>query len=107
MHKIYCDCVLNPKNEDVNRLLLTWIASCRKAKEKYNEDDFKRYKATFHNAMRESFEMPNEVFAFVTNEDNTKAQIACFPVEPNGNTYQLFYDEELNNFYILVDHIKE
>ena len=107
MEKIYCDCVLNPINEDVNQFLLNLISSYREAKEKFNEYDLKIYCLTIHKTMRERFEMPNKLFAFVKNADNTKAQIVCFPKEPDGNIYQPFYDEELNNFYILVDHIKE
>lgn len=107
MEKIYCDSVLYPVNEDVNQLLLNLISSYRKAKEKFNEDDYKSYRVNFHNTMREKFAMPNKLFAFFTNEDNTAAQICCFPIEPDGNIYQPFYDEESNNFYILIDHIKE
>lgn len=107
MEKLYCDIILNPINEDANKLLLNLISSYREAKEKYNEYDLKLFRLSFHKTMRERFEMPNELFAFATNEDNTKAQVMCFPKEPDGNIYQPFYDEELNNFYILVDHIKE
>jgi hypothetical protein len=102
MERVYCDNIWNPKDEDANQLLLNLMSSYRRAKEKFNEEDLKIYSIAFHDAIRVSLEMPNKLFAFLTNEDNTKAQIAFFPKEPDGNSYQPFYDEELKRIYILV-----
>lgn len=107
MEKIYCDGVCNPTAKEATDFLVKLYDAYAEAKERLDEDRYKSFVFNHNNYIREALNLPNKVFSIVKSLDNTWAQIATFPKEPDGNYYEGGYDEELKNFYILVDHIKE
>lgn len=107
MGRIYCDEVCNPKTEEATEFLLKIYNHAMTAQECLDEDNYKAWVLIFYNFVREKLNMPNKVFSIVKSKDNTQAQIVLFPKEPDGNYYEIGFDEELKLPYILVDNIKE
>jgi len=104
MERIYCDVFCNAENEETNNLFLKLAAiEAEEASKCSDENDLKAFVIGFHGYVRVKLNLPNKIFAFVTNKDKTKADILLFPKEPDGNWYKAFYDEEVGNVYILVE----
>lgn len=103
MERIYCDMTGDPATEEFNEFLLKYMEAHYEAEKKLSKDDYNSWAIAENKNMREKFDLPNKVFIVARNKERTKAKIIFFPKEPDGNSYETFYDEELNRFYILVD----
>ena len=103
MEKIYCDNVLTPDNDETNKVFLDLAFSDKESKDRYPEHDHKLWTFNYHKCIREELKLPNKIFSFVISPDRTKAVIATFPKEPDGNMYTPVFDEEQKNIYILVE----
>lgn len=103
MEKIYCDEVYNPKTKEATDFCVGLYYAHTKVKEHFDEDDYKTWAFNFNNYIREMLNLPNKVVSIAKSVDNTQVQIVLFPKEPDGNLYEIFYDEELKLAYILIE----
>lgn len=104
MEKIYSDAVLKPKDDESKKAFLTWAYMEKVAKLRYTgELEQTVWISAFHNEIRTRLKMPNKIFSFFINKDNTEAVIFTFPKEPDGNKYNPVFDEEQKNIYILIE----
>ncbi len=109
MKRIYADSIVKPNDENCNEYFLQLANKQKEIKEKFKDEENIRKKVIvyFHNHIREGLELPNKLFGFATSKDNTKACIVLFDKESDGNVYDVFFDDELKQPYILVDENEE
>ena len=103
MKKLYYENMAIPNNEETNTYFLNSANVEREAKDQLDQDTFKSWIIDFHALIRDILDLPNKIFAFATNNDDTKACIVIFPKEPNGEYYETHIDKESGKPYILID----
>ena len=102
--KIYSTEIKKPSNDKVNRLLLSIFSVQEMAKESLDTGaDHKLVGRFYNDILRDILNLENKVFAITRNADCTKAWIIYFDKEPDGNTYEVFRDEDTGKWYILVE----
>ena len=107
MKRVYSYATANPTNEESNKTLLEMAFKQKEMKEKFEEDIFEKWIIYYHNKIREKLKLPNKLFGFAISKDKTKAEIVLFDKDADGNFYEVFFDEEIGEPYILVDEEME
>lgn len=103
MQRIYCNSILKPSNEKTNEVMLHIAERENEVKEMLNKEEWKHWLYEYHRKVRGKMDLPNEIFVVAKSKDAAKVVFAMFQKEPDGNCYDVFYDEEMKCHYILVN----
>jgi hypothetical protein len=102
MKKLYPEFFIVPQTDEMNDTFIKLAAFCEAIKET-QPDNYKSHVVLLHDIIREHFEFPNKLFTFAIGKEDGKMCMIFFDKEPDGNSYQPKYDEELGVPYIELE----
>ena len=91
--------------DELNELFLdlSKIQECIENTPDVDEETRKRNVVEYHEEIRKKLNLPNKIFTFGRDKECTKACMILFDKEPDGNTHEVFVDEDRCPYIIVAE----